>query len=63
MIQDGLNALIISSSNGHGGVVEFLIKNKANIEAASKVRVRGIVVWEVVVGVENDDWRLQMMFV
>ena len=43
MMQDGGTPLYISSQNGHGGVVEVLIKNSANIEAATPVRVRGSV--------------------
>ena len=62
-MQDGFTPLLISSQQGHGGVVEVLLKNKANMEAASKVRVRSIVIKEVVVGVEYDDWFVQMMFV
>ena len=41
MMQDG--PLFMSSQEGHVGVVEVLLKNKANIEAADKVRVRGSV--------------------
>ena len=42
-MQNGFTALLISSHKGHVGVVEVLLKNKANLEAADKVRVRGIV--------------------
>ena len=41
MIQEGDTPLYISSQNGHGGVVEVLLKNRANIEASANVRVRG----------------------
>ena len=62
-MQNGFTPLYISSQNGHGGVVKVLLKNKANIDATEKVRVRGIVMQGVVVGVEDDDWFVQMMFV
>ena len=52
MMQDGFTPLLISSQNGHDGVVEVLLKNSANIEAADKVRVRGSC---MVVGVQEDD--------
>ena len=43
-MQDGFcTPLYASSQDGHGGVVEMLLKNKANIEAAEEVRVRGSV--------------------
>ena len=54
--------MLISSQNGHVGVVEVLLKNGANIEAAYPVGVRGSVV-EVVVGVEVDVWFVLMMCV
>ena len=41
-MQLGFTALLVSSQKGHGGVVEVLLKNKANIEAANQVRVTGI---------------------
>ena len=43
MMQEGCTPLYVSSHNGHGGVVELLLKNKANIEAANQVRVRDTV--------------------
>ena len=48
-MQDGMTALFISSFYGHGGIVEVLLKNKANIEAAGNVRARGSVLYGVVV--------------
>ena len=41
MMQEGRTPLVISSHCGHGGVVEVLLKNGANIEAANQVHVRG----------------------
>ena len=51
MMQDGFTPLLASSEQGHVGVVEVLLKNRANIEGASPVGVRG-----VVVRVEDDVW-------
>ena len=48
MVQYGATPLYISSQIGHVGVVEMLLKNKANIEAANKVRVRDSVLWRIV---------------
>ena len=42
-MQYGFTPLYVSSQNGHGGVVELLLKNKANTEAATQVRMRGSV--------------------
>ena len=42
-MQDGGTSLLISSQEGHSGVVDVLLKNKANIEAEDEVRVRGSV--------------------
>jgi ankyrin repeat protein len=36
--QDGLTALIAAAQNGHTGVVELLLDNKADTNAATKVR-------------------------
>ena len=62
-MQNGFTPLLVSSLKGHVGVVEMLIKNSANIEAAHKVRVRGSVLYGVVVGGEDNDWFVQMMCV
>ena len=42
-MQDGRTPLYISSQCGHGGVVEVLLRNCANIQAADKVGVS--IVW------------------
>ena len=39
MMQEGCTPLFFSSKNGHGGVVEVLLKNGANIEAVTPVGV------------------------
>ena len=62
MMQGDFTPLLYSSQNGHVGVVEVLLKNRANIEGAGKVGVRGSVVG-VVVGVEVDVWFVPMMCV
>ena len=49
MMQNGCTPLYVSSHEGHGGVVEVLLRNGANIEAATPVCRR------MVVGVEKDD--------
>ena len=41
MMQDGITPLSVSALYGQGAVVKVLLKNRANIEAADKVRVRG----------------------
>ena len=51
MMQNGFTSLLISSQEGHVGVVEVLLKNGANIEAVTPVGVGG-----VVVRVEDDVW-------
>ena len=62
MMQDGCTPLFTSSANGQAGVVEVLLKNRASIEGARPVGVRGSVVG-VVVGVEVDVWFVPMMCV
>ena len=49
MMQHGCTPLYASSVFGHGGVVEVLLRNGANIEAASQVCSC------MVVGVDDDD--------
>ena len=51
-MQGVFTPLRISSQLGHVGVVEMLLKNKANIEATDQVGV-----------VEDDGWYGQMMCV
>ena len=62
MMQGFFTPLLISSQYGHVGVVEFLLKNSANIEGADPVGVRGSIVG-VVVEVEVDFWFVLMMCV
>ena len=61
MMQDGVAPLSASAGCGQIAVVKVLLKNRANIEAASKVRVRGSVFWGMVLRVEDVDWVVQMM--
>ena len=62
MMQAGITPLLMSSAIGQVGVVEVLLKNRASIEGATPVGVRGSVVG-VVVGVEVDVWFVPMMCV